>query len=238
MGDGIGHGGVQRREEICGDGGTDGEDLIAGSGVLAVVGKVGRGIADAGEGRFAGLAVFGEREVQHDTVAAVCGDGGVHRGIEIAEAVGDEAGLVLAGVGGDGAGLHRADNMRMGTDDGVDAAGEEEICDALLRGGDGAVGLAAPVEHGEDDVGLEGVGRVERAVDGVSRDLIKIGRVVGIEQIDRVLRAVRQAETAETLRITEDGHAESGDIAEQDAFVCRFVAACSIGADMVDAGGV
>ena len=58
MGDGIGHGGVQRREEICGDGGADGEDLIAGSGVLAVVGKVGRGIADAGEGRFAGLAVL------------------------------------------------------------------------------------------------------------------------------------------------------------------------------------
>ena len=94
------------------------------------------------------------------------------------------------------------------------------------------------MEHGEDDVGLEGVGRVERAVDGVSRDLIKIGRVVGIEQIDRVLRAVRQAETAETLRIAEDGYLEAGDIAEQDAFVCRFVAACSIGADVVDAGGV
>ena len=94
------------------------------------------------------------------------------------------------------------------------------------------------MEHGEDDVGLERAGGLERAVDGVGRDLIKIGRVVGIEQIDRVLRAVRQAETAETLRITEDGHAESGDIAEQDAFVCRFIAACSIGADVVDAGGV
>ena len=126
----------------------------------------------------------------------------------------------------------------MGADDGVDAAGEEELRDALLRGGDGPVGLAAPMEHGEDDVGLEGVGRVERAVDGVSRDLIKIGRVVGIEQIDRVLRAVRQAETAEALGIAEDGYLEAGDIAEQDAFVCRFVAACSIGADVVDAGGV
>ena len=132
MGDGIGHGGIQGREEVRGDGGADGEDLIAGRGVLAVVGKVGRRIADAGEGRFAGLAVFGEREVQHDAVAAVRGDGGVHRGIEIAEAVGDEAGLVLARVGGDGARLHRADDVRVCADDGVDAAGEEQLCDALL----------------------------------------------------------------------------------------------------------
>lgn len=126
----------------------------------------------------------------------------------------------------------------MGTDDGVNTARKEQICDALLRGGDGAVGLAAPVEHGEDDVGLERAGGLERAVDGVSRDLIKIGRVVGIEQVDCVLRAVRQAETAEALGIAEDGYLEAGDIAEQDAFVCRFVAACSIGADVVDAGGV
>lgn len=94
------------------------------------------------------------------------------------------------------------------------------------------------MEHGEDDVGLERAGGLERAVDGVSRDLIKIGRVVGIEQVDCVLRAVRQAETAEALGIAEDGYLEAGDIAEQDAFVCRFVAACSIGADVVDAGGV
>ena len=75
------------------------------------------------------------------------------------------------------------------------------------------------MEHGDDDVGLEGAGGLERTVNGVGRDLVKVGRVVGIEQVDRVLRAVRQAEAAEALGVAEDGYLEAGDIAEQDAFV-------------------
>ena len=106
------------------------------------------------------LQLFGELQVQNDRRFTAGGIAAVLAGEEIAEAVGDEAGLVLAVVRRHVHGLHFADQMAVRAQDRIRAALKELLCQRLLRLRHLERCLAAPVEHHEDDVGLELLRRV------------------------------------------------------------------------------
>ena len=126
--------------------------------------------------------------------------------------------------------------MAVRAQDRIRAALKELLCQRLLRLRHLERCLAAPVEHHEDDVGLKLLRRVHRPQQRLRVELFIVRAVVLVKQIHRVLRALRQLQTAEALGIGDDRYLQPADIFDHHAVVGRAFRGVGVGARVVDAG--
>jgi len=97
----------------------------------------------------------------------------------------------------------------MGADDGVHTVIKQQVLDVFLGGAVGIVILTAPVNHGDDDIGILVGCIAQHALDLGGIDLLIVAGIVLIEEIDAVFTALGQGHSVHALGKCHKGHPDA-----------------------------
>ena len=94
------------------------------------------------------------------------------------------------------------------------------------------------MEHGDDQIGVQSLCRLDRVGKCLAVDRGILAVIVGVEQIDRVFGALGELEAVDALGVGDERDFDAVDVFQQHALICGLFLRRGIGADMVDAEGV